>query len=78
MTYRRDSDIPFPYGIIKQSIAPIVVDYDEIWNAKNSNASAVWLISNCNHRTGRLTLGEALKSVGLNVRREKAVWFSAS
>ena len=66
MTYRQDADIPLPYGIFKKRDAAAVIDYDEIWDSKN--ATAIWLVSNCNYRNGRIKLAKAISSAGLPVR----------
>ncbi|VDO54283.1 unnamed protein product [Haemonchus placei] len=54
MTFRRDADIWYPYGHFRKLPEPRSVDFEAIWNMKNSNKTAVWLASNCfakNYRT---------------------------
>uniref|UniRef100_A0A0N5AAQ1 Fucosyltransferase n=1 Tax=Syphacia muris TaxID=451379 RepID=A0A0N5AAQ1_9BILA len=65
MTYRLDSDILLPYGVIRKAEGPIQVDYEQLWNEKK--ASTVWLISNCGHNNARIQLANALQQGGLNI-----------
>ncbi|VDK47458.1 unnamed protein product [Anisakis simplex] len=65
MTYRRDSDVWFPYGVIRKRDKPIQIDYDKIWRDKKR--MVVWLVSNCGHANGRLILGRALQKSGLEL-----------
>lgn len=65
MSYRLDADVWLPYGIIKKSDHPNVIDYEQIWEMKNM--TAVWLISNCGHRNGRIALTRAIQASGIEV-----------
>ncbi|VDM26230.1 unnamed protein product [Toxocara canis] len=65
MTYRRDADVWFPYGVITKRREPIRVDFDELWKSKKK--MVVWLISNCGHTNGRIELTKALQEAGLEV-----------
>ncbi|GMR49517.1 hypothetical protein PMAYCL1PPCAC_19712, partial [Pristionchus mayeri] len=68
MTYRRDADIPFPYGRMKLRPVPIAIDYEQIWDGKNQSLPpATWLVSHCNTANRRGEVVDQLEGLGLRV-----------
>uniref|UniRef100_A0A915CGL9 Fucosyltransferase n=1 Tax=Parascaris univalens TaxID=6257 RepID=A0A915CGL9_PARUN len=65
MTYRRDSDVWFPYGVITKRHQPVLVDYEAIWASKKH--VVICLMSNCRHNNGRIQLINAIQAAGITV-----------
>ena len=63
MTYRRDSDVPMPYGgwwvdpveAKRVGLTPEKLEIDPEVIMKNKNSSIFWLVSNC-HTTSKREL----------------------
>nr|CDJ84058.1 Glycosyl transferase domain containing protein [Haemonchus contortus] len=69
MTFRRDADIWYPYGHFRKLPEPRSVDFEAIWNMKNSNKTAVWLASNCFAKNYRTEIVKELVKHGLEIDR---------
>lgn len=69
MTYRRDSDIPFPYGgywvepstAKRLGFAPENLPYDEETILSGKSKPIFWLVSNCFTKSRREVAVEKLK-----------------
>ncbi|XP_076047876.1 alpha-(1,3)-fucosyltransferase C-like isoform X2 [Oratosquilla oratoria] len=59
MTYRRDSDVVVPYGVITPRTTP--VDVNDYWQKKNKSLLVSWLVSNCKTSSRREAYVEILK-----------------
>ncbi|GMT33849.1 hypothetical protein PFISCL1PPCAC_25146, partial [Pristionchus fissidentatus] len=68
MTYRRDSDIWYPYGRMIKRKTNVTVDFEEIWKwKKESLPPATWLASNCYAANGRSVIVARMEELGFKV-----------
>ena len=51
MTYRTDSDVQQPYGVLERRVTPIEKDYSQIFDDKPK--FAVWIVSHCSTHSKR-------------------------
>lgn len=65
-TYRWDSDIPMPYGVVCKRDKPKKMNYDEI--LKKKKKSVAWMVSNCEAPSKRLEyVKELMKYIPVDV-----------
>ena len=65
MTYRVDSDIPYPYGSLKYRNVPRTRNYTEIFQRKTKTAA--WIVSHCRTESKREVFVEEMRKHGLDV-----------
>ncbi|XP_063845303.1 alpha-(1,3)-fucosyltransferase C-like [Scylla paramamosain] len=67
MTYRRDSDVVVPYGLLLPRAAPLHLEKD-YWASKSSKLLAAWTVSHCNTESRReWFVKELVKHVAVDV-----------
>ena len=64
MTYRKDSDVWYPYNQIEKA-GPFNADLDELWDTKFKHAA--WVGSNCLTDNKRAEMIYLLRDKGLKV-----------
>ncbi|XP_067660626.1 alpha-(1,3)-fucosyltransferase C-like [Haliotis asinina] len=64
-TYRRDSDVWLPYGIIRRNQKLIRKDYRKIAESKTKMAG--WLVSHCSSQSKREEFAKRLQALGIQV-----------
>ncbi|EGT42451.1 CBN-FUT-5 protein [Caenorhabditis brenneri] len=65
MTYRKDSDVHFPYGALVKLKEPARINYTEIWRSKTKEA--LWLNANSMSHNQRTQLVKKLKEKGMDI-----------
>ena len=65
MNYRIDSDIPFPYGVLKPRTIPRTRNYTAIFQRKTK--SAAWIVSHCRTESKRETFVAEMRKNGLDI-----------
>ncbi|KAF1764494.1 hypothetical protein GCK72_004442 [Caenorhabditis remanei] len=68
MTYRRDSDVYYPYGALVKTENLATPNYTEIWTSKTKDT--LWLVSNTFYtQNKRKEVVDKLVSLGMNIDR---------
>ncbi|RUS91521.1 hypothetical protein EGW08_000742 [Elysia chlorotica] len=65
MTYRLDSDIPYPYGRLQMRDVPDTRDLDKVYSRKRFQVA--WLVSHCTTSSKREDYVQRLQAAGLEV-----------
>ena len=65
MNYRIDSDIPFPYGVLKPRTIPRTRNYTAIFQRKTK--SAAWIVSHCRTESKRETYIAEMRKNGFDI-----------
>ncbi|CAL2042589.1 unnamed protein product [Caenorhabditis brenneri] len=65
MTYRKDSDVHFPYGALVERKESARINYTEIWRSKTKEA--LWLNANSMSHNQRTQLVKKLKEKGMDI-----------